>query len=161
MQYAVCLNKISILWYYLVMEYKSFEEFYKSAEIVAKQIRNEFPENAITAKLVEDFTEIRKCFFIGKLPFSIQSILMSNTEKLQISFCNLVKNIAKHPEIDIKKFNNLMIYINSAEKQYYNKDKMIFEKNIENNLYQIVIKTTKNKNENYVLSFYKANHKKR
>ena len=54
-----------------------------------------------------------------------------------------------------------MIYINSADNQYYNKDKMVFEKNIENNLYQIVIKTTKNKKENYILSFYKANHKKR
>ena len=143
------------------MEFKSLEEFYKSAEIVAKQIREKYSENAITAKLVEDFTEIRECFFIGKLPFSIQSILTSNAEKLQISFCNLVKNIAKHPEIDIKKFKNLMIYINSADNQYYNKDKMVFEKNIENNLYQIVIKTTKNKKENYILSFYKANHKKR
>ena len=54
-----------------------------------------------------------------------------------------------------------MIYINSADNQYYNKDKMVFEKNIENNLYQIVIKTTKNKKENYILSFYKANHKKK
>ena len=55
----------------------------------------------------------------------------------------------------------MVLFLDSAEKRYYNKDKMIFEKNIENNLYQIVIKITKNKNENYVLSFYKANHKKR
>ena len=54
------------------MEFKSLEEFYKSAEIVAKQIREKYSENAITAKLVEDFTEIRECFFIGKLKFSIE-----------------------------------------------------------------------------------------
>ena len=52
------------------MEFKSLEEFYKSAEIVAKQIRKNYSENAITAKLVEDFTEIRECFFIRQLQFN-------------------------------------------------------------------------------------------
>ena len=82
-------------------------------------------------------------------------------KKLQISFCNLVKNISKHYEIDAKMFNNVVSYINSANNRYLDKDKMIFEKIIEDNLYQIIIKTTKNKKENYLLSFYKANHKKR
>ena len=86
---------------------------------------------------------------------------MSNTRKLQISFSNLVKNIAKHSEIDVKMFKDVIKYINSADNQYNDKDKMIFEKNIGTDLYQIIIKTTKNKKENYLLSFYKANHKKR
>ena len=78
---------------------------------------------------------------------------MSNTRKLQISFSNLVKNIAKHSEIDVKMFKDVIKYINSADNQYNDKDKMIFEKNIGTDLYQIIIKTTKNKKENYLLSF--------
>jgi len=143
------------------MEYKSFEEFYKKAEEVAKRIREKYSENAITTKLVEDYTNNKESFSIGDLPPTIQQALMSSTRKLQISFINLVKNIAKHSEIDVKMFKDVIKYINSADNQYNNKDKMIFEKIIRADLYQIIIKTTKNKKENYLLSFYKANHKKR
>mgnify|MGYP006988862357 CR=1 FL=1 len=142
-------------------EFKNFYEFYKNAEIIAKQIRKIYSENEITSKLVDEFTDIKECFPIGEIPQSIQTELKSNSKKLLISFSNLVKNIAKHSEIDIKMFNNVISYINSANNQYNDKDKMIFEKIIEDNLYQIIIKTTKNKKENYLLSFYKANHKKR
>ena len=58
-------------------------------------------------------------------------------------------------------FKDVIKYINLADNQYNDKDKMIFEKIIRADLYQIIIKTTKNKKENYLLSFYKANHKKR
>ena len=143
------------------MEYKSFEDFYKKAEEVAKRIREKYAENVITTKLVENFTDNKDCFSNGELPPTIQQALMSNTRKLQVSFSNLVKNIAKHSEIDIKMFKDVVKYISSADNQYNNKDKMIFEKIIGTDLYQIIIKTTKNKKENYLLSFYKANHKKR
>lgn len=141
--------------------FKNFNEFYTNAEEVALIIRKNYSENAITSKLVEEFTDIKECFSIGEIPQSIQIELKSNSKKLLISFSNLVKNIAKHSEIGIKMFNNIINYINSANNHYNDKDKMIFEKIIEDNLYQIIIKTTKNKKENYLLSFYKANHKKR
>ena len=50
------------------MEYKSFEEFYKKAEEVAKRIREKYAENAITTKLVENFTDNKDCFSIVELP---------------------------------------------------------------------------------------------
>ena len=56
-------------------------------------------------------------------------------------------------------FKKVIEYLKSSENHY--KDKIIFEKIINNNLYQIIVKTTKNKKENYLLLFYKANHKKR
>ena len=143
------------------MEFKSFEEFYKKAEEVALKIRVIYSENVITTKLVEEFTDIKDCYLLGELPLSIQKSLSSNTRKLQISFSNLVKNIAKHAEVDIIMLKDVIKDINSANNQYNDKDKMIFEKIIGANLYQIIIKTTKNKKENYLLSFYKANHKKR
>ena len=141
--------------------FKNFNEFYKKAEEVAKRIRKNYSENEITSKLVEEFTDIKECFSVGDIPQSIQTELKSNSKKLLISFSNIVKNIAKHSEIDIKMFNNVISYIKSANNQYNDKDKMIFEKILDDNLYQIIIKTTKNKKENYLLSFYKANHKKR
>ncbi len=143
------------------MEFKTFEEFYSKAEEIARIIREKYPNNAITTKLVGDFTEITDCFFIGELSQTIQNSLTSNSKQLRISFTNLVKNIAKHSEIDARMFKKAIKYINSADNQYNDKDKMIFEKIIEADLYQIIIKTTKNKKENYLLSFYKANHKKR
>ena len=143
------------------MEYKNFEEFYKRAEEVAKKIRADYSENAITTKLVENFTDISECFLIGELPLPVQHSLNSSTRKLRISLVNLVKNIAKHPEIDVKIFKEVIKYINLANNQYCSKEKMIFERIIGLDLYQIVIKTTRNKKENYLLSFYKANHKKR
>ena len=72
-----------------------------------------------------------------------------------------MKNIAKHSEIDIEMYKNIINIITVADSSYINKDKIIFEKIIDKNLFQLVIKTTKNKQENYFLSFYKANHKKR
>ena len=86
---------------------------------------------------------------------------MSNSKTLQFFFWNLVKNIAKHSEVDFLMFKKVIEYLKSAENHYKDKDKIIFEKIINNNFYQIIVKTTKNKKENYLLSFYKANHKKR
>ena len=143
------------------MKSKSFEEFYNKAMIIAKIIKENYRENAINTKLVENFTDITECFTLGKLPQIIKQELMSNSKTLQISFGNLVKNIAKHSEVDFLMFKKVIEYLKSAENHYKDKDKIIFEKIINNNFYQIIVKTTKNKKENYLLSFYKANHKKR
>ena len=60
-------------------EFKNFYEFYKNAEIFAKRIRKMYSENAITSKLVDEFTDIQECFPIGEIPQSIQTELKSNS----------------------------------------------------------------------------------
>ena len=144
------------------MKSKSFEEFYNKAMIIAKIIKENYRENAINTKLVENFTDITECFTLGELPQIIKQELMSNSKTLQISFGNLVKNIAKHSEVDFLMFKKVIEYLKSAENHYKDKDKINdFLNNHTVEGYQIIVKATKNKKENYLLSFYKANHKKR
>lgn len=47
------------------MKSKSFEEFYNKAMIIAKIIKENYRENAINTKLVENFTDITECFTLG------------------------------------------------------------------------------------------------
>ena len=92
------------------MKSKSFEEFYNKAMIIAKIIKENYRENAINTKLVENFTDITECFTLGELPQIIKQKLMSNSKTLQISFGNLVKNIAKHSEVDFLMFKKVIEY---------------------------------------------------
>ena len=80
--------------------------------IIAKIIKENYRENAINTKLVENFTDITECFTLGELPQIIKQELMSNSKTLQISFGNLVKNIAKHSEVDFLMFKKVIEYLN-------------------------------------------------
>ena len=98
------------------MKSKSFEEFYNKAMIIAKIIKENYRENAINTKLVENFTDITECFTLGELPQIIKQELMSNSKTLQISFGNLVSRSCSTFSLN----TTLIFNIAHSEKNCYN-----------------------------------------
>lgn len=131
-----------------------------AAEALAKELpSNKIDTREISKLFSKDYT--KHYAVAGELTPKVQNLLNSNASELKISFENLLKNQAKHPEIAFEMYENVINYISTADNHFIDKGKLIFEKTIDDNLYQIAIKTTKSKNENYFLSFHLANHNKK
>jgi len=145
-------------------EVGSFKEFYNDLKPAAQALRKELPPDKITTQEIsklfsKDYT--KHYALTENINKTTQKLLNSNTNELRISFANLLKNQAKHPEIGFDMYQNITRYISNAENHFFDKGNLIFEKTIGKDLYQIAIKTTKTKNENYFLSFHLANHNKK
>ena len=139
----------------------NFKSFFEQAVNIANDICKIYPNNKITTQLIDEYSNTKSTYSLGDLPQNIQLLLNSYTSELKISLTNLVKNIAKHPEIDINTIENTLELIKKAKNVKLTNDKVIIELFENNNYYQIVIKTTKNKTENFLLSVHNSNHKKR
>ena len=143
-------------------EVKDFKEFYDSTKAVATALRNSVPVSTISTNYLKDniTADLRKHYAVaGQLNNTVKNLLKSDTNELRLSFDNFVKNQAKHPEIDFTLYKKAVSYINNNDNHYFDKGNLIIEKILNNQKYLIVLKTTKNKQENYLLSMRKANHK--
>lgn len=137
-------------------EVKDFKEFYESTKAVATALRNSVPVDKISTNyLKENITaDLRKHYIVaGQLNNKVKNLLKSNTNELRLSFDNFVKNQAKHPEITYQMYKNAANYINNPFAQFPKGNQIISFYKKENTIYQIVLKTTKNKLENYLQSF--------
>ncbi len=143
---------------------KDFKQFYEETKGVAQALRNSMPASKISTNyLKENITpDLRKHYVIaGYLNDTVKNLLSSETNELRLSFDNLVKNQAKHPEINYSLYSKVSSLINNYDKYYYNRGNLIIEKMYQGNNLLIALKTTKNKAENYFLSVYMANHNKK
>ncbi len=141
---------------------KDFKEFYDSTKAIATALRNSVPVSKISTNYLKDniTADLRNHYtVIGQLNNTVKNLLKSDTNELRLSFDNFVKNQAKHPEIDFTLYKKAVSYINNNDNHYFDKGNLIIEKILNNQKYLIVLKTTKNKQENYLLSMRKANHK--
>ena len=141
-------------------EVKDFKEFYESTKAVATALRNSVPVDKISTNyLKENITaDLRKHYIVaGQLSNKVKNLLKSNTNELRLSFDNFVKNQAKHPEITYQMYKNAVNYINNPFVQFPKGNQIISFYKKENTIYQIVLKTTKNKLENYLQSFRVSN----
>ena len=93
----------------------------------------------------------------GLLNNTVKNLLKSDTNELRLSFDNFVKNQAKHPEISYQMYKNAVNYINNPFAQFSKGNQIISFYKKENTIYQLVLKTTKNKLENYLQSFRISN----
>lgn len=141
-------------------EVGSFKEFYNDLKPAAEALRKELPPNKI------DTREISKLFsknytkhyaVAGKLTPKVQNLLNSNASELKVSFENLLKNQAKHPEIGFEMYQNIPNYITKPLYQFARGNKLITFINQDNKIYELVIKTTANKTENFFNSLRISN----
>lgn len=72
---------------------------------------------------------------------------------------SLLKNIIEHPEINISKYEAISKYILEAEYIFLKNKKNLIYFKIEDNIYQFVLKNTKNKQEHFLTTFHKASKK--
>ena len=135
-------------------EIKDFDTFYSSAINIANEISNKYSFNFITTQLVDSYIEENCYYKLGILSDNVVKSLGGKSNILFLSLSNLVKNISKHPEITKEIYLLAIDFINSSESLFIDKNNLKIFKTYENNLYEIVIKATKNKFENYMLSIH-------
>ena len=76
---------------------------------------------------------------------------------MRVSFENLLKNQAKHPEIGFDMYQNITNYIANPYKQFSRGNQLITFIKQDNKIYELVIKTTKDKSINYFNSLHTSN----
>ena len=139
-------------------EIKDFQEFYnKSLELskVAKNTINNSKDAILFARKSFNKDDLNSFYIIGNLSKEQENLLKSNTNIIKFSVDSLVKNIIKHPEIEFQdyyKINNIIIKPDKIRLSKSNYNSILLLKK-ENKYYQVVIKTTIDKNENYLTSF--------
>lgn len=136
-------------------EVGSFKEFYNNLKPAAEALRKEYKtvDTKLISKLFsENYT--KHYAIAGDLTEKAQKAINSNVKPLRVSFANLLKNQAKHPEIDFNMYSNMTNYIAKPFKQFPRGDKLITFINQDNKIYELVIKTTKDKSINYFNSLH-------
>ena len=96
---------------------------------------------------------------ITNLTDNIQKLLGSNTKELKFSMDNYLKNRIMHPEVTIDDYLKIPNIINNPSKILKSKngyDVILFK--ADEKYYKLVIKTTNDKNENFVKSLHLLNH---
>ncbi len=139
----------------------NLQTLYEQTQGVATALRNSMPESQITTEYLRDNfdKELRKHYVVvGKLDTNVQQMLGSNTKDLRLSFDNFVKNQAKHPEIAYEMYKRANTYINQSQNIFKKNNQIISFVEQNNTLYQMVIKTTQNKDENYLQSIRVSNY---
>lgn len=138
-------------------EVGSLKEFYNDLKPAAEALCKELPVKKI------DTREISKLFskdytkhyaIAGNLPENAQKAINSNVAPLRVSFENLLKNQAKHPEIDFNTYSNMTNYIAKPFKQFPRGNQLITFFKQDNEIYKLIIKTTKDGSINYFNSLH-------
>ena len=141
-------------------EFKDFQEFYNYGYSLTKNIKSktndflaservEFARNNIYKSDLRGFIKIG---FISK---DVITILDTNSNILKFSIENLVKNLLVHSDVIFEDYKKIPLILSKPDKIVKSKngyDVMLFK--ADNKFYKLVIKTTKNKDENYIKSFH-------
>ena len=95
-------------------------------------------------------------------------ILGTNISVIKFSLDSLIKNLIEHADLNFSSYNLILPNIVSLPDcvQQDRKLNLRMFRRVDDKLYEVVIKTTKNKQENYLTSFHrcddsKLKHKKR
>ena len=141
-------------------EFKDFEEFYNYGYNLTKNIKSK-TDNFLASERVEfarnniyksDLRGFIKIGFIGK---DVINILDTTSNILKFSVENLIKNLRVHSDVTFEDYKKIPLISSKPDKIVKSKngyDVMLFKAN--NKYYKLVIKTTKNKDENYIKSFH-------
>lgn len=140
------------------MEFKNFNEFYNKAYNLAMQARHK-QENSkqaiILARKIFNNSDLNSFYHIGFLDKKQINLLESKTSIIKFSVDSLIKNIIKHPEITLEEYLKITKLLTHPDKMCLSKsnNNSILLLKWDNKYYQVVIKTTLNKKENFLTSF--------
>ena len=145
-------------------EFKDFKEFNSKAEklldkyskILSNKIENEqvlYIRENVEKELLISY------IYISSLTNEIQQLLNSKNSNLKLSMDNYLKNRIMHPEVTIDDYLKIPNIINNPSKILKSKngyDVILFK--ADEKYYKLVIKTTNDKNENFVKSLHLLNY---
>lgn len=147
-------------------EYQSLEEFYNQGLFYIQQIKRILPHDT-KIKQIEFYRKYYKSKVLNSyikiclLNKEHKKLLQTNNLVLKFSIDSLIKNMLRHPEITFEEYLFIKSIISKPDKMVLSKNNnnsiLVFK--FRNNYYQVVIKTTTDKSENYLTSFIRSNEK--
>ena len=144
-------------------KYKNFSDFNCDSRKLAEYVRN----NTIGMSIAQQIEFARKVYTkdllnsrltVGFLSDDVKNILGSNAKLLNFSMHNMIKNRLAHPEVTDEDYVKIVKIIKSPSKYYKSKsgyDVILFKE--DEKYYKLVIKTTRNRKENFVKSLHLLN----
>ncbi|MBP3923688.1 hypothetical protein J6E39_00420 [bacterium] len=140
--------------------YTNFEMFYYTGYKIAEDIKSK--TTGMLASERVDFARkciikdvMNTCINIGILSKDAVNVLESSNNVLKFSIDNLVKNLITHSDIKFEDYLKIPLIAKNPTKIVKSKtnyDVMLFKCN--EKYYKLVIKTTKNRKENFIKSFH-------
>ena len=152
----ICTNK----------DYETFNIFYKKGYSLAQEIKKltqgqSAGERVRFARAYFPKDTLNSYINIGELSIDVIKELKSTNSILKFSIDNLVKNCITHSDVKIEDYLKLPQIAKNPSKILKSKngyDVMLFQEN--EKYYKLVVKTTKNKKENFVKSFHLLKEKR-
>ncbi len=147
-------------------EFKDFQEFYNYGYNLVLDIKSK-TNGLLAGERVEYArnniykTELRGFIKIGNISKDVVAILDTKSNILNFSIENLIKNLLVHSDVTFEDYKKIPLISSKPNKIVKSKngyDVMLFK--ADNEFYKLVIKTTKNKNENYIKSFHLLEQKR-
>ncbi len=140
------------------MKFKNFDEFYnKSYALASKAKVMSFgsKQTVELARKIFNKADLNSYYEIGVLKSEQFKLLGAKSTTIKFSVDNLVKNLIKHSEITMEEYLKIPNILQKPDKICLSKtgSNSILLLKLDNKHYQIVIKTTINKQENYLTSF--------
>ena len=141
-------------------EFKDFQEFYNYGYNLVSNIKSK-TNGFLAGERVEYArnnvykSDLRGFIKIGFISKDVITILDTNNNILKFSIENLVKNLLVHSDVIFEDYKKIPLISSKPDKIVKSKndyDVMLFK--ADNKFYKLVIKTTKNKDENYIKSFH-------
>ena len=147
-------------------EYETFNIFYEKGYSFAQEIKKLTQGQSAGERVSFARTYIPKdtlngCINIGKLSIDAIKELESTSSTLKFSIDNIVKNCITHSDVKFEDYLKIPQIAEKPSKILKSKngyDVMLFQEN--EKYYKLVVKTTKNKNENFVKSFHLLKEKR-
>ena len=145
-------------------EFKNFEEFNDEAEILLDKYSNILSGKIETEQIYFireniDKEKLISYIFISNIDDNVQTLLNSKSKSLKLSLDSYLKNKIMHPEVTITDYLKIPNIVNNPSKILKSKngyDVILFK--ADEKYYKLVIKTTENKNENFIKSLHLLNY---
>jgi len=141
-------------------EYKDFQEFYnKSLELTKLALSKTLNKKEAILYTRKNFnkSDLKSYYKIGILSKEQIKILSTKENIVKLSIDSMIKNILEHPDLSIYdyiKLNKILHYPDEFIQD--RKNNLRIFKNIENKFYEIIIKSTQNKDENFLTTFHRC-----
>ena len=141
-------------------EFKDFQEFYnKSLELTKLALSKTLnkKEAILYARRNFNKSDLKSYYKIGILSKEQIKILNTKENIIKLSIDSMIKNILEHSDLkidDYMKLNKIFHYPDEFIQD--RKNNLRIFKNIENKFYEIIIKSTQNKDENFLTTFHRC-----
>jgi len=141
-------------------EFKDFQEFYnKSVELTKFALSKcaNKKEAILYARKNFNKSDLKSYYKIGTLTKEQIKILSTKENLIKLSIDSMIKNILEHPDLDIEDYLKLKKILHNSDIFIQDrKNNLRIFKNIDNKYYELIIKSTQNKDENFLTTFHRC-----